>query len=57
MGLEEEGELCIKGPQVMSGYWQKQKTDKVMTADGWFKYIDIAIMDKDGFQNSRQKKT
>jgi len=44
------GEICIKGPQVMKGYWQRpDETAKVMTADGWFKSGDIGIMDPDGF--------
>jgi len=44
------GELAIKGPQVMKGYWQRQdETDKVMTSDGFFKTGDIAIMDESGF--------
>ncbi|MBD64704.1 MAG: long-chain-fatty-acid--CoA ligase [Halobacteriovoraceae bacterium] len=46
----ESGELAIKGPQVMSGYYNRQdETDKVMTKDGFFKTGDIAIMDEKGF--------
>lgn len=46
----ETGELAIKGPQVMQGYWQKpDETANVMTRDGFFKTGDIALMDKDGF--------
>lgn len=45
----ERGELCIKGPQVMRGYWQKpDETAKVMDGD-WFKTGDVAVMDEDGF--------
>ena len=45
----QEGELVIKGPQVMAGYWQRQdETDKVMDKDGWFHTGDIAKMDEDG---------
>ncbi|EKB47454.1 AMP-binding protein [Cecembia lonarensis] len=45
----ERGELCIKGPQVMRGYWQKpEETEKVMDRD-WFKTGDIAVIDEDGF--------
>ena len=45
----ERGELCIKGPQVMRGYWQKpEETEKVMDGD-WFKTGDIAVIDEDGF--------
>lgn len=50
MGIGESGELCVKGPQVMKGYWQKpEETAAVMTADGWFKTGDVAVMDTDGF--------
>lgn len=45
----QEGELVIKGPQVMAGYWQRQdETDKVMDKEGWFHTGDIAKMDEDG---------
>ncbi|PAV48862.1 long-chain fatty acid--CoA ligase [Pseudomonas sp. HAR-UPW-AIA-41] len=46
----ERGELCIKGPQVMKGYWQRpEATAEVMDAEGWFKSGDIAVIDPDGF--------
>jgi len=46
----EAGELCLKGPQVMKGYWNKpDETDKMMLADGWLRTGDMAVMDKDGF--------
>ena len=48
--LGERGELCIKGPQVMKGYWQQpEATAEALDADGWFKTGDIAIIDPDGF--------
>ncbi len=48
--IGESGELCIKGPQVMSGYYKRdEETAKVMTADGFFKTGDIAFMDEQGF--------
>ncbi|MGN7744284.1 long-chain-fatty-acid--CoA ligase FadD2 [Pseudomonas sp. 22526] len=48
--LGERGELCIKGPQIMKGYWQKpEATDEVLDAEGWFKSGDIAVIDPDGF--------
>jgi long-chain acyl-CoA synthetase len=44
------GELCAKGPQVMAGYWNRpEETQKVMTADGFFRTGDIAVMDERGF--------
>ena len=46
----EPGEICIRGPQVMAGYWNKpEETQNVMTADGFFKSGDIGIMNADGF--------
>lgn len=46
----EHGEIAIKGPQVMAGYWQRpDETAKVMTADGFFKTGDIGVMDENGF--------
>lgn len=50
LGVDEIGEICIKGPQVMPGYWQRDdETAKVMTADGFFKTGDIGIMNSDGY--------
>ena len=44
------GEIAIKGPQVMAGYWQRpDETAKVMTEDGYFKSGDIGIMDERGY--------
>jgi len=44
------GEICIKGPQVMAGYWnQPEETAKVMTKDGYLKTGDIGFMDEKGF--------
>jgi long-chain acyl-CoA synthetase len=46
----EVGELCIKGPQVMKGYWQRpQETAEVIDADGWLHTGDMAKMDEEGF--------
>jgi len=48
--LGERGELCIKGPQVMKGYWQQpEATAQCLDAQGWFKTGDIAVIDPDGF--------
>jgi len=48
--LGQPGEICAKGPQVMSGYWNRpEETAKVMTADGFFRTGDIGVMTPDGF--------
>ena len=55
--LGQVGELCIKGPQVMKGYWQRQEaTDEVIDADGWFKSGDIAVIQDDGFMRIVDRK-
>jgi long-chain acyl-CoA synthetase len=48
--LGERGEIAIRGPQVMTGYWKRpDETAKVMTPDGFFKSGDIGIMDEKGY--------
>ncbi len=48
--LGTPGEIAIKGPQVMAGYWQRpDETAKVMTADGFFRTGDIGVVDERGF--------
>ncbi len=50
VALGEIGEICIRGPQVMAGYWNRpDETAKVMTADGFFKSGDIGFMNADGY--------
>ena len=50
VAMGEVGELCIRGPQVMKGYWHRQdETDKVMDAEGWLHTGDMARMDENGF--------
>ena len=44
-----EGELCIKGPQVMPGYWRREKETKEVLKDGWLHTGDIARMDEEGY--------
>ncbi|MGN4072502.1 long-chain fatty acid--CoA ligase [Burkholderia gladioli] len=48
--LGQPGEICIRGPQVMAGYWNRpDETAKVMMADGFFKSGDIGVMDERGY--------
>jgi len=48
--IGQPGELCVKGPQVMRGYWrQPDATAEAMTEDGYFKTGDIAVMEEDGY--------
>ena len=48
--IGEAGEICIRGPQVMAGYWQRpQETADAMTADGYFKSGDIGTVDERGY--------
>ena len=50
VAMGEAGEIAIRGPQVMAGYWNNpDETAKVMTADGFFKSGDVGIMDERGF--------
>ena len=48
--LGEVGEICIRGPQVMAGYWNRpDETAKVMTEDGYFRSGDMGFMDENGY--------
>ena len=50
VALGHPGEICIKGPQVMAGYWQHpEETAKVLDKNGWFATGDIGVMDHKGF--------
>lgn len=50
VGMGEAGEICVKGPQVMKGYWQRDdETLKVMTNDGFFRTGDIGVINEEGF--------
>ncbi len=50
VALGTPGEIAVKGPQVMAGYWQRpDETAKVMTADGWFRTGDIGVVDERGY--------
>jgi long-chain acyl-CoA synthetase len=45
----EPGELAVSGPQVFSGYWNRDDSDGIFTADGYLLTGDVAVMDEDGF--------
>lgn len=48
--LGQPGEICIRGPQVMAGYWNRpDETANVMSADGYFKSGDVGVMDERGY--------
>jgi long-chain acyl-CoA synthetase len=48
--MGQEGEICVQGPQVMKGYWQRsEETAKVLSADGWLRTGDVAIMMENGY--------
>jgi long-chain acyl-CoA synthetase len=50
VALGEIGELCVRGPQVMKGYWRNEaETAKVLSPEGWFKTGDMARCDEQGF--------
>ena len=53
----EAGELCVRGPQVMQGYWQQpEKSAEVLPGDGWFATGDIAMVDEEGFPHIVDRK-
>jgi long-chain acyl-CoA synthetase len=45
----EPGELCIKGPQVMLGYWRRPEETALAIRNGWFHTGDVAVMDTEGY--------
>ena len=50
VGLNTPGEIAVRGPQVMAGYWNSpQETEKVMTKDGFLRTGDVAVMDEQGW--------
>nr|WP_312623465.1 long-chain-fatty-acid--CoA ligase FadD1 [Pseudomonas juntendi] len=55
--LGEVGELCIKGPQVMKGYWQREEaTAEILDNQGWLKTGDIALIQPDGYMRIVDRK-
>ena len=55
--LGKVGEICIRGPQVMKGYWNRpDETAKVFTADGWFRTGDMGFMDERGYVKITDRK-
>ena len=50
LDVGEIGEICVKGPQVMKGYWQRQEaTAEILDAEGWLKTGDIGLIQEDGY--------
>ncbi len=49
VSVGEEGEICIKGPQVMQGYWNRPDATAEVLKDGWLRTGDIGRLDEDGF--------
>jgi len=49
VGIGERGEICVKGPQVMKGYWQRPKETAEVLDGEWLKTGDIAVIDDEGF--------
>ena len=57
LALGEVGELCVKGPQVMKGYWQREEaTAEILDSDGWLRTGDIALIQPDGYMRIVDRK-
>ncbi len=57
LGVGQVGELCVRGPQVMGGYWNMPaETAKVLTSDGWFRTGDMAEIDERGYVRITDRK-
>jgi long-chain acyl-CoA synthetase len=55
--LGQDGEICVRGPQVMQGYWNRpEDTLRAFTADGWLRTGDIGVMDGRGFLRVTDRK-
>ncbi len=57
LAIGEAGELCVKGPQVMKGYWQRpEATAETITEDGWLKTGDVAVILENGYMKIVDRK-
>jgi long-chain acyl-CoA synthetase len=54
--IGEDGELCVRGPQIMKGYWNRPEETAIALRDGWLYTGDVARMDEDGFFYIVQRK-
>jgi long-chain acyl-CoA synthetase len=56
VGIGEDGELCVRGPQVMKGYWNRPDETAIALRNGWLYTGDVARMDEDGYFYIVQRK-
>lgn len=56
LGPNQEGEVCLRGPHIMSGYWQNEEATAAALEDGWFRTGDIGSFDEDGYFTIKDRK-
>jgi malonyl-CoA/methylmalonyl-CoA synthetase len=55
--IDEEGEVCVKGPNVFSGYWKREQATQESFIDGYFKTGDMGILSEDGYYTLKGRKS
>jgi malonyl-CoA/methylmalonyl-CoA synthetase len=55
--IDEEGEVCVKGPNVFSGYWKREQATKESFVEGYFKTGDMGILSQDGYYTLKGRKS